>query len=86
MECKQSVHSFFQLFPYEQEATRNKCLASSNKCLTSSNKKLLECLSFGRLDSVQELEDIEAIDTISYTGHECLVATVSTSRSKRTHD
>ena len=24
-----------------QEATRNKCLASSNKCLTSSNKKLL---------------------------------------------
>ena len=24
-----------------QEATRNKCIASSNKCLTSSNKKLL---------------------------------------------
>ena len=29
-------------WPYysEQEATRNKCIASSNKCLTSSNKKL----------------------------------------------
>ena len=25
----------------QQEATRNKCIASSNKCLTSSNKKLL---------------------------------------------
>ena len=23
-----------------EEATRNKCIASSNKCLTSSNKKL----------------------------------------------
>ena len=30
-------------WPYywEQEALRNKCIASSNKCLTSSNKKLL---------------------------------------------
>ena len=26
---------------FKQEATRNKCIASSNKCLTSSNKKLL---------------------------------------------
>ena len=25
----------------EQEAARNKCIASSNKCLTTSNKKLL---------------------------------------------
>ena len=26
---------------WEQEATRNKCIATSNKCLTSSNKKLV---------------------------------------------
>ena len=30
----------------EQEATRNKCIASSNKCLTSSNKKLLGTILF----------------------------------------
>ena len=35
------VPPIFMFLLFLQEATRNKCIASSNKCLTSSNKKLL---------------------------------------------
>ena len=34
----------FVFFQMDQEATRNKCIATSNGCLTSSNKKLLETI------------------------------------------